>query len=245
MKNIQKLLPSLIIGLSVIITAIILAGSWSKSHQRNETISVTGSAKKDFTSDLIVWRGNFSQKSVSIKEAYSGLKKDADIIRNYLISKGIKKDEIIFPAININKDYKTSYNNFGSAVQEFNGYVLSQDFRIESKDVDKIEAIAREVTELIDQGIELYSYPPEYYYTQLAGLKIEMLSEATADGRQRAEKIASNAGRNLGHLRKATMGIFQITAQNSTEDFTYGGAFNISSKRKSVSITMKLEFGIR
>jgi len=46
MKNIQKLLPSFIIGLSVIITAIILAGSWSKSHQRNETISVTGSAKK-------------------------------------------------------------------------------------------------------------------------------------------------------------------------------------------------------
>jgi len=244
MEKLFKILPSIIIGLSVIITAIILAGSWGKSHQRNETISVTGSAKKDFTSDLIVWRGTFSQKSLSIKEAYSGLKKDAGIIQNYLLSKGIKKEEIVFPAINITRDYKTSFNNSGATVQEFNGYTLSQDFRIESKDVDKIEAIAREVTELIDQGIELYSYPPEYYYTQLAGLKIEMLSEATTDGRQRAEKIAINAGRHLGHLRKATMGIFQITAQNSPEDFTYGGAFNISSKRKSVSITMKLEFGI-
>jgi hypothetical protein len=37
------------------------------------------------------------------------------------------------------------------------------------------------VTELINKGLELNSMRPEYYYTQLAALKIEMISEATKD----------------------------------------------------------------
>jgi hypothetical protein len=38
------------------------------------------------------------------------------------------------------------------------------------------------------------------------------------------------------------MGIFQITGQNSSEDYSWGGAFNTSSKRKTASITMRLEY---
>jgi hypothetical protein len=41
------------------------------------------------------------------------------------------------------------------------------------------------------------------------------------------------------------MGIFQITAQNSAEDYSWGGTFNTSSKRKTASITVKLEFEIK
>jgi len=40
------------------------------------------------------------------------------------------------------------------------------------------------------------------------------------------------------------MGIFQITGQNSNEEYSYGGNFNTSSKNKTASITAKLEFGI-
>jgi uncharacterized protein len=46
----------------------------------------------------------------------------------------------------------------------------------------------------------------------------------------------------LGKLRKATMGVFQITGKNSNENYSYGGAFNTSSKMKTGSITIKMEF---
>lgn len=72
-----------------------------------------------------------------------------------------------------------------------------------------------------------------------------MLSMATEDARNRAEAIATNAKSSLGNLKKADMGIFQITAQNSSEEYTYGGAFNTSSKNKTASITVHLEFGIK
>ena len=236
---------ALIIGICVIVTAIILGGAWKKTHDTHDTISVTGLAQEDFTSDLITWSGDFSQRAMSLKEAYALLKRDADIVRSYLKGKGVKEAEIVFSAVNINKQFKTLYNDKGESVgSEFDGYLLGQTVTIESHEVDKIEKLAREVTELIDSGVELSSGSPEYFYTKLADLKIKMLANATKDARTRAENIADNAGSDIGNLRKATMGIFQITAQNSSEDYSWGGAYNTSSKRKSASITVKLEFEI-
>jgi hypothetical protein len=76
----------------------------------------------------------------------------------------------------------------------------------------------------------------------LAALKIEMIANATKDANQRATKIAENAGSKVGGLKNANMGVFQIVAQNSSEEYSYGGSFNTDSKRKTASITVKLEY---
>lgn len=92
--------------------------------------------------------------------------------------------------------------------------------------------------------MKFYSEPPRYYYTKLADLKIEMISKATEDARIRAEKISEFSGGNLGELQSARMGIFQITGQNSNEDYSWGGTYNTSSREKTASITMKLNYEI-
>ena len=71
-----------------------------------------------------------------------------------------------------------------------------------------------------------------------------MIAAATDDATRRAEQIAKNANTDLGGLKSAKMGIFQIIGQNSNEDYSWGGTFNTSSKEKTATITMKLEFGI-
>jgi uncharacterized protein len=237
----KKNINTIIIALGVIISSIILGGAWKRTHMGGETISVTGLASKDFTSDLIVWGGSFTAESVSTKEAYAQIKKDAEVIKKYLISKGLKEKEIVFSAVRIDSDYEYINKN-GTSVREFKGYVLTQNLTVESKEVNKVENISREVSELIEMGVDFYSSAPDYYYTKLSELKIEMLSLATADARTRAETIATNAKGSLGSLRRADMGIFQITGQNSSEDFTYGGVFNTSSKEKTASVTVHLDF---
>jgi len=242
----KQYLNTVILAIGIIITAAILGSAWKGSHVRNETISVTGLAKQDFVSDLIVWDGYFTAQSKSTKEAYAQLKKDAGITKKYLISKGIKEKEIVFSSVDIDSDYDYIHDKYNNTTKIFKGYILTQNIKIESKEVDKIENISREISELIDLGVNFISSSPEYYYTKLAELKIKMLSMATEDARSRAEAIAINAKSSLGNLKKADMGIFQITAQNSSEDdYSYGGAFNTSSKNKTASITVHLEFGIK
>ena len=51
--------------------------------------------------------------------------------------------------------------------EEFIGYELTQTVQIESKEVDKIEKVSREITELLNQGVQFYSESPRYYYTKL------------------------------------------------------------------------------
>lgn len=236
---------AIIIALAVIISAFLFSDAFKNRNQSNDTISVTGLGKKDFVSDLIVWSGSFSRKSFTLKEAYAALDTDRENIKKYLISKGIAADEIVFSAVNFNKDFQTTYNENGTMREQiFTGFTLTQNVSIQSKNVNKIEEISRQSSELINSGVEFYSNAPEYYYTKLAELKIKMIAEATKDAQTRAKSIAENAGADLGNLKKSDMGVFQITGQNSSEDFSYGGSFNTSSKNKTANITVKLVYQV-
>ena len=64
------------------------------------------------------------------------------------------------------------------------------------------------------------------------------------DAHERAAKIAENGGGSLGKLKTADMGVFQITAENSSEEYEWGGSFNTSSRRKTASVTIRLNYAI-
>ena len=104
-----------------------LLGSAIKNRNKSEnTISVTGLGTKKFTSDLITWSGNFSRNSFELKQAYDALSNDRKIIENYLISKGIPKNEIVFSAVDIQKQYNYVSDANGSSHQIFAGYQVNQ-----------------------------------------------------------------------------------------------------------------------
>lgn len=235
-----------VFALAIVIAAFLLGNAYVNRSKTKGNIDVTGLGSKNFTSDLIVWGGSFSTESKDLKTAFSKLKKDRVIITDYFKSRGLKENYIVFNAITSRENIKRNYTDEGKFKgEEFLGYILTQNLSIESTDVAKITKLSREITELLNKGIRFYSNQPRYYYTKLADLKIEMISKATEDAHLRAEKIALNSGGTLGDLRSAKMGIFQITGQNSNEDYSWGGAFNTSSIKKTASITMKLTYRIK
>ena len=238
----NNLLISVILGSAFVFGSWFMSNMLQKKDLTRDVIEVTGLAEENFESDLIVWKGSFSKDAMELKDAYRLLKEDEKIVRSYLSEKGIANDQMVFSSISIDKQFEYINLSDGSSRRIFKGYNLVQSVRIESRDVPKVEQISREITELIDSGIQLYSSSPEYYYTKLADLKIKMIANATKDARLRAENIAQNAKATLGKLKQADMGVFQITAQNSSEEYSWGGTLNTSSKLKTASITMKLEF---
>lgn len=239
----QRTITAVVFGIAILGAAWMFSSAWETTHPAMEKINVTGLAQQDFTSDLIVWRASFGRKAMAIADAYPMMKRDAELIREYLLKRGVKADELVFDAIDIQQDYK-NVKHGDDYERVFDGYRLWQGLRIESKNVDQVESISREISELLNAGVELSSQAPEYYYTKLSELKVDLLSRAAADGKVRAQAIAEQSGGRLGSLRRADMGIFQITAQNSTEEFTWGGAFNTTSKQKTASITVKMEFSV-
>jgi hypothetical protein len=236
---------AVIIALGLIVTALIISQAYKYRFRSAEGIQVVGLAEVDFTSDLIVWEGRFQRKSMNLREAYAALKSDETSIRDYLKQKGIPDSAVIITGVNLQKEFDQVYDNRGAMSQVFSGYKLSQGVKIESQDISRIELLSREVTELIEKGIEFNSEDPRYFYTKLSSLKMDLLSKASSDARLRAETIAQSVEGRLGKLKKANMGVFQITGKNSNEDFSYGGSFNTKDKYKTASITIRMEYGLQ
>ncbi len=244
--NRSNIISALLFSLAIVIAAYLLGNAFMHRNKSEKKISVVGLGKTDFTSDLIVWEGSFSAFDQDIKRAYNRLNRDKEIVEKYLIGKGIDKDEIVFSAVQTTNKTRPIYLENGNyAGEEFLGYELTQNVTVKSKKVETVEKVGREITELLNKGVKFYSYSPRYYYTKLEDLKLEMISKATENARNRAEKIAENSGAHLGKLIHAKMGVFQITGQYSDEDYSWGGTFNTSSKEKTASITMKLTYGIK
>lgn len=244
MKN-KQIVKVLIIAGAVIISSFVLGYFYLQSKKPQQIISVIGLEEKDFESDLIVWNSEYSIKAENLKDAYTMLRAQTEVVKSYLTEKGISPKEITFSAIDNQEDF-TSYYEGEKYLRKFNGYVLTQKVKVSSREVNKIEQIANNVTELIYQGINFKSWQPEYYYTKLADLKIEMLAGATKDAKMRAETIAKNAGSKLGKLKTSNVGTFQITAPNSSEDeYSWGGAFNTSSKLKRAAVTMRVVYNVQ
>ncbi|NJY63912.1 SIMPL domain-containing protein [Salinimicrobium sp. CDJ15-81-2] len=240
----MKHVAAIIFSIAIVVAAYILGSSYVKRATPTGVIAVTGSGSEDFTSDLIVWEGTFSQTNLQLQTAYERLNEDKETVKKYLLSKGIGEENFVFNSVQTIEQREPQYQNGNYIGEIFKGYELRQTVKIESKDVPMVEQVSREITELLQKGVQFNSTPPRYYYTKLSDLKIQMIAAATEDARIRAERIAENSRSDLGSLRSADLGVFQIIGQNSGEDFTWGGAYNTADKKKTASVTMRLEFEI-
>ena len=247
-----KIKTSLIIALAIVITAFILGRSFKNRNANLDSISVIGLGTKDFVSDEILWSGSFSANSADIKTAYNKIVADQKIVSDFFVAKGFQSKEFVFGAVNFQKKFReikieNSENTYQNKIEQvFDGYEATQTITFTSKKnqnlMSRIEAVASKTAELVNSGIELTSNSIQYTFSDLPSLKQSLIEKATKDANERASKIVKTADGSLGKLKTASMGVFQITGQGSTEDDSYGGNNDTYSKNKTARITVRLEY---
>lgn len=233
--------PGVALALGLVLSSIIFGWFYSNTKKGDEAITVTGSAKKRIRSDLVVWSAGVSAQSSQLTDAYRQLSEIMPKIKQYLANKGISDDQMTVSSITTTTLKKQDSN--GNETSEITGYSLSQQVDVRSTDVDKIAQIAREATELINQGILIESAAPQYYYTKIGDLKIEMLGEAAKDAKERAEKIAASTGNSIGAVRTARMGVLQITPADST-DVSDSGIYSTTTIDKDMTAVVNIGFAV-
>lgn len=243
LRNSQIVVLGVCIAVATVASSMILSHGFLKVMKfTREQITVTGSAQKDITSDFIVWRGDFTRRDADLKAAYAGLKADYEKVKRYLESKGVKESEINFSSVSTATLYKK--NEKGNDTNDIQGYTLGQAVEIRSSDVNRITEVSRQATDLIAEGVEFSSGSPEYFYTKLDELKIEMLAKASENAKARADNMVRAAGNRIGFMRSARMGVFQITPANSTEISDWG-MNDTSSLYKKVTAVVNVNFAIQ
>lgn len=248
----EKIKSSIIIGASIIITALILGVYFKNRNSNLDSISTVGLGSKDFVSDEILWSATFTVNNYNIKEAYAQIIQNQKTVEKFFIDKGFKKSEFTMGAVNFNKKfterrienqenmYQVKYENI------FDGYEATQTVTFISKKnpelMKRIEEVSSKTAELVNFGIELVPNEIQYTYSDLPSLKQSLIEAATKDAYERAKKIVEVGNGDLGKLKNASLGVFQITGQGSEEDYTYGGINDIYSKNKTARITVRLTY---
>jgi hypothetical protein len=229
------------LAVALVLSSIVMAWAYTHTKKGEQAVTVTGSARKRIKSDLVIWRAGVSYQAPQLSEAYKALTDNIPRVKQYVLSKGVSEDQITISSISSTTLHEKDAEGNESA--RISGYSLRQELLVRSNDVDKIERLAREATELINQGILLESGAPEYYYTKIADLKIEMLAEAAKDAKTRAQQIASSTGSSIGSVRSARMGVLQITAADSNE-VSDSGMNDTSSLDKDITAVVNVSFAV-
>lgn len=237
----STVMASAILAVGLVIATVIGGWFFVKGKRGDQTITVTGSAKEGITSDFVVWRSGVSYQASSLADAYRALSEAVPKVKAYLIGKGIPESEITISAISSQTLHGRTSD--GGETAEITGYSLRQELEVRSNEVEKIGKIAREATELINQGILIESSAPEYYYTKLGDLKIKMLAAAAKDALERANKIAESTGSKVGSVRTARMGVLQITPAGSNE-VSDSGMNDTSSLKKDITAVVNIGFAV-
>lgn len=219
---------------ALIISSILFGMFVVASRQQEKSVRVVGLGTKNVVSDIAKWTIVLGQNTGigNQHDGYRFLKRDLEKLAKFLKSNSIDEKDITVDPV-------TSYPNYGT--NGITGYVFTQKISVKTTDLLKIEKMALDTDSISSSGLVLQNSTIEYFISDLAALKSEMLAIATSDAKARAVEIAKSAGNKVGNLISAKSGIFQIRQPLSNEISDYG-VYDTSSKQKEVAVTVNAVF---
>ena len=243
-RAIAVAVPELFLGLlSLALAAVwighIFAATIHDARHARDTISITGSARKPISSNLVRWSLTVAGHAPKEAPAARRLRAESAATVAFLRHAGIPKDAISLEVV----QSETIVTRI-SKKQTKTSYRVSQGLEISTKQIDVVEGVATRLGELIERGIDVTARPLAYISTDLAQAKLDALEAATAEAHRRAEILVKGLGGKLGPMRASSLGVYQITPRDSTDVSDYG-INDTSSREKDVTAVVTATFAVR
>ena len=237
-RSITVIAASLIMALAVG-GGLVRVGAGFAARNDNG-ITVTGSAKTTATADNVVWTLNVALSSPLVADAVKKVGADVDAVSEYLTSGGIPADALTLGAVSsyANEEWQNG-NNTGRILS----YRASRDITVRTNDVQLVYKLSQGIGSLLQNGVNVNNYGPQYYISTLPDLRPQLLEDAMKDAKTRAEAITKAVGGSVGAVQSVKSGVFQVTTPDSTM-VSDGGAYDTSTIEKTVTSTVSVTFAV-
>lgn len=236
------LLAGLFLASGLVLASLVVARAWTRLSETN-VVNVTGSARKNVRSDLVIWRTSFSIDGATLPDAQRSLQAALARVTSHLAWNGL--NDLSLAPVDVQELTVREKNNHGETVSVRRvGYRLTQGLEIRSGDVERVPRLAADTSSLIEQGIVLAGHEFRFIYTKAGEAKVEMMAEATKDARARAEQIAQQGGSQIAALRTARMGVVQINPLHSSAT-SWEGNNDQTALDKTITATVTAVFALK
>jgi len=137
-------------------------------------------------------------------------------------------------------------NQYGNGERAGARYVIHQTVVVRSLKPDLVLAASQRVGDLVSAGVVLSSCGdygnggPTFVFTGLNKLKPQMIAEATARARESAEQFAKDSHSDIGGIRSASQGVFEILPRDQAQ-----GISEASQITKTVRVVSTIDYSLK
>jgi hypothetical protein len=227
------------------LSAWIVVNGITDVKQARDTIVVTGSARYPISANLGTWSLRASATGETPSAAIKALRGKVSQIHAFFAQGGLPPESVTSPPIQVARvSLRVPTGLQKPAFKRVQLWRVSQNFQIETTDIDTLDRVASQVGDLLAGGTDVSVSPISYLSTKLVAAKFAALRLAVANAQERATTIAQGLGAHLGALQGTRLGVYQITPRNSNE-VSGGGTDDTSSQLKGVEAVVNVTFNIQ
>ena len=210
------------------------------SARAGNSVTVTGQARASATADNAVWTLNAQESSQSAAAAVSKVENSVAALTKYLTAGGIPAAGIQSGGVNTNAIYE--YIN-GNQTGRVLSYQANQNVTVRSTDVNLVNSLSNGIGKLLQTGVNINNYGPQFYVSNLSTLRPTLLAQAMVDAKQRGISMTKAVGSKLGSVIAVSSGPVQVTSPDSV-DASAGGMYDTTTIPKTVTVTVSVSFKV-
>jgi hypothetical protein len=207
----------------------------------DRVVIVKGIAEREATANIAIWPLRISASNNDLATAQNQIQRAAQEIRSFLARHGLEAAQVTVQAYSVSDALTNQYRDAPASAR----FVINQTLVVRSTEPEKVRVAAEKVGELVSAGVvlssggEYASTGPTYIFTGLNTLKPAMIADATARARESAEQFAHDSDSQLGGIRRASQGVFEILPRDQAPGMNEGSQVN-----KTVRVVSTVEYAL-
>jgi hypothetical protein len=236
---------ALILALGISLSGFLAGNGLAKARTADRYVTVKGVTEREAKADLAIWPLSVVGADNNLATAHTKLEASITGVRQFLVKHGIDTSQVELTGFSVSDALS---NEYGPQRPPTNRYVIRETLMVRSQHPDLVLAASQQIGELAAIGVVVSSGPeyrgpgggPTFVFTGLNKLKPQMIADATARAREAAEQFARDSHSELGGIRQANQGVFEILPRDQAPGIAAESQIN-----KTVRVVSTVEYFLK
>lgn len=204
-ENSKNIIQGAAIVLAALVLGIFMVCTVKTLKSYDDTVTVRGLCEKEVPADRAVLRISYSAQDNDLADLRRTLEDNDKVIISILKQAGFTDDEIKYTSARINDRYDGYYTSNITY-----RYGANQTINVFTSKMDLVGKLQNSIdADLLKKDIISSTYAT-FEYNGLNEIKPAMIAESLKNARSAADEFAKNSGSEIGKMRTASQGYFEI-----------------------------------
>jgi hypothetical protein len=211
----KQIISAALVALSICMLGWFIKAGIDDFANKDRRVNVKGLAEQEVEADKVTWPIVSKEVGNDLPGLYDRSGATQRKIKNFLVSNGIKVDEL---TINAPLVIDLNAREYGAKNQPYR-YIVTSVITVTSQNVKQVRQIISRQGDLLKDGIAIvdggYENPIKYEFVSFKSMKPKMMQEAIENAEKTAQQFAENSHSQLDKIVSADQGQFSIDDRDS------------------------------